>query len=184
MNPFVPKGLDSAQKLWWKFFGVAGAMLLGPMIAGHEAEIGAVLKEFCEWTQAEPPHSGESLLNAWIQRDVLRMQLFAQMKEIPILVCPVAAIPAFRHGERSWTVNGKTVNYLDAWSYSAWFNLLGMPAAVVPVGPSPDGLPIGIQIVGLPWEEELVLSVAAAVERECGGWREPPERGLRAQASR
>jgi len=183
VNGFRPEGLDLAQKLWWKFFGVAGSMLLQPMIAGHESEISAILKEFCEWTKAETPHTGESLLNAWIQRDVLRMQMFAQMKEIPILLCPVAAIPAFRHGERSWSVNGTTVNYLDAWSYSAWFNLLGMPAAVVPVGPSPDGLPIAVQIVGLPWEEELVLSVAAAIELECGGWREPPELGLTARAS-
>jgi Asp-tRNA(Asn)/Glu-tRNA(Gln) amidotransferase A subunit family amidase len=182
VTEFRPKGLDVAQKLWWKFFGVAGSMLLGPMIAGREDEIGGVLKQFCEWTKGEPPHTGESLLNSWIQRDVLRMQFLAQMKEIPILLCPVAAIPAFRHGERSWKVNGATVNYLDAWSYSAWFNLLGMPSAVVPVGPSPDGLPIGVQIVGLPWEEETVLAVAAAVEQECGGWRKPPELSVSAHA--
>jgi len=40
------------------------------------------------------------------------------------------------------------VQYLDAWSYTEWFNLLGTPAAVVPVGKSPEGLPIGVQIVG------------------------------------
>jgi amidase len=44
---------------------------------------------------------------------------------------------------------------------------------VVPVGQSPEGLPIGVQIVGRPWEEELVLAVAAVVERECGGFRRP-----------
>jgi len=45
---------------------------------------------------------------------------------------------------------------------------------VVPVGQSPEGLPIGVQIVGRPWEEELVLAVMAEVERECGGFRRPP----------
>jgi Asp-tRNA(Asn)/Glu-tRNA(Gln) amidotransferase A subunit family amidase len=35
-------------------------------------------------------------------------------------------------------------------------------------------LPIGVQISGLPWEEEKVLAVAAALEAECGGWRQPP----------
>ena len=53
-------------------------------------------------------------------------------------------------------------------------NLIGNPGAVVPVSQSPEGLPIGVQIVGRPWEEELVLAVAAEVERECGAWRRPP----------
>jgi Asp-tRNA(Asn)/Glu-tRNA(Gln) amidotransferase A subunit family amidase len=169
-----PDGLEQAQELWWKFFGIAGAMLLGPMISGSNCELSPILQEFSGWTSAEPPHTAESLLNTWIQRDVLRLQFFARMKEVPVLLCPVASIPAFRHGERSWTVEGKQVSYLDAWSYCEWFNLLGMPAATVPIAPSPEGLPIGVQIVASPWQEEIVLAVAAAVERECGGWREPP----------
>jgi Asp-tRNA(Asn)/Glu-tRNA(Gln) amidotransferase A subunit family amidase len=171
---FRPDGLDLARELWWKFFGIAGAMLLGPMMAGHEPELSPMLREFAGWTAASPPHTAPSLLDAWIQRDTLRTQVLSQMKETPILLCPVAAVPAFRHGERSWEIVGKTVKYLDAWSYCQWFNLLGMPAAVVPVGPSPEGLPIGVQIVGLPWQEELVLEVAKLIEKGCGGWREPP----------
>ncbi len=174
VDSFLPQGLETARELWWNFFGRAGAMLLRPMTAGREAELSPILREFMNWTAAEPPHTAESLLNTWIQRDVLRMQIFAQMKEVPIVICPVAAIPAFRHGERRWTIEGSTVEYLDAWSYCEWFNLLGMPAAVVPVAPSKEGLPIGVQIVGLPWQEELVLAVAAIIEQECGGWREPP----------
>ena len=174
VTPFRPDGLETARQLWWKIFGVTGAMLLGPMMAGREHEISPILKEFSEWAAAEPPHTAESLLNTWIQRDVVRMQVFTQMKECPILLCPVGAIPAFRHGERSWKIDGATVQYLDAWSYCEWFNLLGMPAAVVPIAPSPEGLPIGVQIAGLPWQEELVLAVSAAVEQECGGCREPP----------
>ena len=104
----------------------------------------------------------------WIERDVMRMQVFAQMQDYPVLLCPVASIPAFRHGERSWQVEGKTVKYLDAWSYTEWFNLLGMPAVSVPVGKSPEGLPIGVQIAACPWQEELVISVAAALEQEVG----------------
>jgi Asp-tRNA(Asn)/Glu-tRNA(Gln) amidotransferase A subunit family amidase len=96
------------------------------------------------------------------------------MQRYPILLCPAAAIPAFRHGERSWQIDGKTVHYLDAWSYTEFFNLLGNPAAVVPVGRSPEGLPIGVQIVGRPWEEEQVLSVAAMLEKECGPSQRPP----------
>jgi amidase len=96
------------------------------------------------------------------------------MEHHPILLCPAAAIPAFRHGERSWLIEGKTVDYLDAWSYTEFFNLLGNPAAVVPVGSSSQGFPIGVQIVGRPWEEEQVLSVASALEKQCGAWKIPP----------
>src|SRR5439155_1186050 len=173
VEPFRPDGLELARQLWWKFFGIAGGMLLGPMTRGHEAELSPILKEFSSWVEAEPSHTGESLLDAWIQRDAIRMQIFAQMRDYPVLLCPVAAIPAFKHGERRWQIDGKTVEYLDAWSYTEWFNLLGTPAAVVPVGQSPEGLPIGVQISARPWEEELVLSVAAELETQCGVWRAP-----------
>ncbi len=170
IEPFRPEGLEKARQLWWKFFGVAGGMMLAPMISGsmtsgHEAELSPILKEFNGWVAAETPLTAQSLLDTWIERDLLRMQIFAQMEKFPVLLCPVASIPAFRHGERSWQVEGKTVQYLDAWSYCEWFNLLGTPAATVPVSQSPEGLPIGVQIVARPWEEELVLSVAEELER-------------------
>jgi Asp-tRNA(Asn)/Glu-tRNA(Gln) amidotransferase A subunit family amidase len=85
----------------------------------------------------------------------------------------VCSIPAFRHGERRWLVEGRELNYLDAMRYTQWFNLLAAPAAVVPVGRSDEGLPIGVQIAGRPYEDELVLAVAAALEREFG-YRPPP----------
>jgi Asp-tRNA(Asn)/Glu-tRNA(Gln) amidotransferase A subunit family amidase len=174
VEPFRPKGLEHARQLWWQFFGIAGGMLLGPMTKGREEDLSAILKEFSGWVAAESSHTAQTLLDAWIQRDVVRMQVFEQMRDYPILLCPAAAIPAFRHGERSWKIDGKAVSYLDAWSYTEWFNLLGTPAAVVPVGQSAEGLPIGVQISARPWQEELVLEVAAAVEQACGNWRKPP----------
>jgi Asp-tRNA(Asn)/Glu-tRNA(Gln) amidotransferase A subunit family amidase len=174
LEPFRPHGLDEARQLWWKFFGVAGGMILGPMLKGNEAQLSSILCEFTSWSAAEPPHTGDSLLATWLGRDDLRERILLQMRDYPVLLCPTAAIPAFRHGEREWQVDGKTVKYLDAWSYCEWFNLLGFPAVVVPVGRSPEGLPIGVQIVGRPWEEELILALAAALEAERGPWQGPP----------
>ena len=172
--PFRPEGLDEARQLWWQLFGIAGGMVLGPFMKGHEADLSPMLTQYLKHVAREAPHTGPTLLNTWMQRDELRGKILAQMQRFPILLCPAAAIPAFRHGERRWEVDGKTVKYLDAWSYTEWFNLLGNPGAVVPVGQSGEGLPIGVQIVGRPWEEELVLAIAAEVERECGGFRKPP----------
>jgi Asp-tRNA(Asn)/Glu-tRNA(Gln) amidotransferase A subunit family amidase len=173
VEPFRPEGLEQARRLWWQFFGIAGGMLLRPMTKGREAELSPILKQFSSWVAAEPSHTGETLLDTWIMRDVVRMQMFSQMREYPILLCPVASIPAFRHGERSWRIDGQTVQYLDAWSYTEWFNLLGSPAVAVPFGRSNEGLPIGVQIVARPWEEELVLGVAADLEAQRGPGQAP-----------
>ncbi len=174
VEPFRPEGLEEARLLWKKFFVSAGGMLIRPMFRGREHDLSPVLKQFLEWSAEEPPLTGETLLEAWIRRDTLRAKFLVQMRKYPILLCPAAAIPAFRHGERCWTIEGKTVNYLDAWSYTEWFNLLGNPAAVVPVSRSGAGLPIGVQIVGRAWKEEEVLAVAAALESQGGAWAAPP----------
>ena len=173
VEPFRPEGLEESRQLWWKFFGIAGGMMLGPMLRGHEQDLSNILREFYMWTAAEPAHTGDSLLNAWLGRDELREKILLQMRKHPVLICPTAAIPAFGHGEREWQVQGRTVKYLDAWSYCEWFNLLGFPAAVVPMAASAEGLPIGVQVVGRPWEEELVLAVAAKLEAERGPWPGP-----------
>ena len=171
---FRPHGLEQARQLWWKYFGIAGGMLLRPLASGRETELSPILKEFLGWVDSEPSHTAGTLLDAWIQRDRVRMTIFNQMREYPIFLCPVAAIPAFRHGERSWQVEASTVKYLDAWSYTEWFNLLGTPAVAVPVSRSGEGLPIGVQLTARPWEEESLLSVAQELESQLGGWKAPP----------
>jgi Asp-tRNA(Asn)/Glu-tRNA(Gln) amidotransferase A subunit family amidase len=174
VQSFLPNCLERARQLWWKFFGVTGGMLLAPLTRGREKELSPILREFSSWVSAEPAHTSESLLDMWMQRDVVRREVLDQMNTFPVWLCPVAAIPAFRHGERSWEVEGRCVKYLDAWSYCEWFNLLGFPAAVVPVGKSPEGLPIGVQIVGRPWQEETVLAIAREIEIACGPGPAPP----------
>jgi Asp-tRNA(Asn)/Glu-tRNA(Gln) amidotransferase A subunit family amidase len=174
VEPYRPDGLEEARVLWKKFFVKMGGMLIDPMFDGREQGQNPILKEFLQWSAAEPSLSGPDVLDAWIRRDIMRANFLTQMQRYPILLCPAAAIPAFRHGERTWMIDGKIVHYLDAWSYTEWFNLLGNPAAVVPVSFSAEGLPIGVQIIGRPWEEEKVLAVAAALEHECKAWRIPP----------
>lgn len=173
VEPFCPQDLEAARELWKLFFVKIAGMLIPPMFLGREQDQSPILRQFLEWSAAEPELTGKSLLAAWMRRDALRTDFLAQMRKYPILLCPAAAVPAFRHGERRWNIDGTTVEYLDAWSYTEWFNLLGNPAAVVPVGQSSEGLPIGLQIVGRPWEEEQVLSVAAVLEAGIGHAKTP-----------
>jgi Asp-tRNA(Asn)/Glu-tRNA(Gln) amidotransferase A subunit family amidase len=169
-----PENLNRMWKLWWNLFGRAGQMAFSPMQDGREEELSPTYRDFRARVAAEPPLSATELLNTLFERDVLRLRFLAKMEEFPILLCPVCAIPAFRHGEREWTIGGRKLEYLKAMGYSQWFNLLGNPGASVPVGQSAEGLPIGVQVVGRPWEEEAVLAVAAQIEKSCGGFRRPP----------
>ena len=59
-------------------------------------------------------------------------------------------------------------------TYSEVHNLTGWPAAVVRGGTSPEGLPIGVQLIGQPWREDVVLAAASVVEDALGGWQRPP----------
>jgi amidase len=172
VEPFRPTCLDRARELWDIFFCEVALLVLGDPLKGAEREL-PILKAYLE-RGARPPLSALDLTLAWMDRDTVRADLVRQMETHRVLICPVASVPAFRHGERRWTIDGREVRYLDAMSYTQWFNVLGNPAAVVPVGRSPEGLPIGVQVVGRPFEEELVLSVAAAIERGCGGYGPPP----------
>ena len=174
VEPFRPEGLEEAREIWRKFFVKVGGLIVGPMFEEHETDLSPTLAQFLDMSRREPDLTRDDLLGSWFARDALRAKFTAQMSKYPVLLCPPAAIPAFRHAERSWIVEGNTVEYLDAWSYTEWFNLLGNPAAVVPVSHSAEGMPIGVQIVGKPWQEEQVLSVALIVERDCSAWRVPP----------
>ena len=169
-----PENLDRVWKLWFNLFGRAGQMAFSPMQEGRDADLSPTYRDFRARVAAEPPLSATELLNTLLERDVLRLRFLAKMEEFPILLCPVCAIPAFRHGEREWTVGGRKLEYLRAMGYSQWFNLLGNPGMSVPVGRSPEGLPIGVQVVGRPWEEEAVLTVVAEIEKSVGGFRRPP----------
>ena len=71
-----------------------------------------------------------------------------------------------RHGKQSWQIEGKTVKYWMPGVYCEWFNLLGTPATMVPMAYSAEGLPVGVQIIARPWQEELVLSIAELLEAE------------------
>jgi amidase len=143
-------------------------MFYEPEVRGGSAKLSPIFQEFLAIADKSAQLTATELLNAWAQMDLLRAKTLEEMREFPVLLCPVASVPAWRHGEREWTIDGETVEYLDAVRYTQWFNTLGAPAAVVPVGRSPEGMPIGVQIAGRPFEDEVVLGVAGIVDRAYG----------------
>ena len=168
VEPFRPRTLEPLRKIWWKFFVQCGAMFYEPEIRNKHAKLSPIFNEFLGIAEAAGPLSAGELLNAWAELDLLRVKTLAEMRDYPVLLCPVASIPAFRPNERTWTIDGKSVEYLDAMRFTQWFNTLACPAAVIPLGASPEGLPIGVQIVAPPFEDEIVLGVAAVVDAAFG----------------
>jgi amidase len=148
-------------------------MFYAPDIRGREHQLSPIFTEFLGFSAALPPLTATQLLDAWAELDLLRSTTLAELSAYPVLLCPVASIPAFRHGERHWIVENRPLDYLDSVRHTQWFNALGAPAAVVPVGQSPEGLPIGVQVVARPFRDELALGIASIVDKAFG-YKPPP----------
>ena len=164
------KGLAHAPHVWWLQFGICLRTLIeGSTPDGYRMH--PLSYEAMAAEEEESETSYRDLLMGWVLQDQMRYKLLQQMREHRLLLSPVAAIPAFRHGERSWSVEGQTVSYPGAFVYSQVFNLLGVPAATAPVGQAPEGFPIGVQVVGRPHEDEIVTAVVKELEAGLGGDR-------------
>ena len=173
VESFRPKSLEKLRVLWWKLFVQCGAMFYEPTIRGRREELSPIFRDFMTMAEGLTPLSSVDVLNAWAELDSLRSEALAELQAHPILLCPVASIPAFKHGERSWMVEGRRLDYLDETRFTQWFNVLANPAVVLPVGRSAEGLPIGVQIVTMPNRDEQALVIAEILERSFG-YQPPP----------
>ena len=120
----------------------------------------------------------------WVMAESARGQLRAQWRELfknfDAVICPVMPTPAFPHDhspeqeKRRINIDGKEYVYSDQMAWPGIANLPGLPATAIPTGLSPEGLPLGVQIVG-PWlEDRTPLRLAELIEREFGGFVPPP----------
>ncbi|MBN1921029.1 MAG: amidase [Anaerolineae bacterium] len=100
----------------------------------------------------------ETLFSDW---DAFRTAMLVFMADYDAIVCPVDAHPAPKHGDSDPL----------RFNYTLPYSLTGWPVVVVRVGSSPEGLPIGIQIIAHPWREDVALAVAMRLECDLGGWQ-------------
>ncbi|MDS0136156.1 MULTISPECIES: amidase [unclassified Amycolatopsis] len=103
-------------------------------------------------------------------------QLFA---EFDAVVCPITPTPAFPHDheatplERRLDIDGTEYPYFDQLVWAGLATMPGLPATAVPAGRSPEGLPVGVQLIGPMFEDRTPLRLAELLERKIGGFRAP-----------
>jgi len=168
------EGLSQALELWQFFFVRAIGCLLREATAGEESRLSPMLREYLDVSAQAPPITLDEFMGACVERDACRAYILRQMENSPILLSPVSAAPAFLHGQGTWCAERGFAPYQETMRHSQWVNLAGLPAAVIPVGSSPESLPIGVQVIGRAYDDELVLAVAECIERACGGSRPAP----------
>jgi Asp-tRNA(Asn)/Glu-tRNA(Gln) amidotransferase A subunit family amidase len=159
-----PPGIERGHEFWLKLFSRASVVQLRNVYAGHE-DLGG---DFVRWrlTTADerPTPTLDEYIGFWLERDRLRATLVDWMKDVPLVVAPVGATPAYPHDTLKVMVGDNTMSTFRAFSYCQTFNVFDLPVVVVQAGRSSTGLPIGVQIIGSPFAEKTVLSAATIVE--------------------
>jgi amidase len=155
-----PRGMERAPNLWAFLFSQWPASATRKFVECHESEAHWTLLESLSTKEV----SGEEVLTTLAARDRMRAALLRQMEEFPVLLMPVSSILAFRHRERQWNIEGKDVGQFQAMMPAVVANVLGLPAVTIPIAQSGDGLPIGVQLMGRPYEDEALLDLAVRLE--------------------
>lgn len=173
LQPFRLNNLERVLELWWFFFGTVIAELYQGEIRGREDLLSPVFCDYlaAAWPPGSQPMSMLQFVGTCTARDRERQRILEAMRDVPILLSPVSAAPAFRHGEGTYRPGA---GYRETMRHSQWLNLVGFPGVSVPMSASSDGLPISVQIIGRPYEDELVLAVAEQLEAARGPWQPPP----------
>lgn len=154
-------GFDNPEELLQRFFYVnIGAMLQD--YPGYESKIDPQLLDILgEVKDLSAPEYARSILRRGAYFD--KVQRFFAAYDL--LLCPTVAVPPFQVGsEGPRQIAGQPVSRRAWFALTPPFNLTGQPAATVPCGFTPDGLPIGLQIVGRRFDEVTVLRASAAFE--------------------
>ena len=103
-------------------------------------------------------------------------QFFA---EFDVVLCPITPTPAFPHDHnpnpmaRRIDIDGVQHPYFDQLVWAGLATMPGLPATAIPTGRSPEGLPVGVQLIGPMFEDRTPLRLAELLEQQLGGFQAP-----------
>ena len=162
-----PAELVDSMEIFGKLLGASGGRQYWDALeaAGtREEDISPMIRNFLSGLM------GSELSTADFQRAILewdlhRSAVWSFFERYDAVICPVNSHPAPLHGTGHENIDGL--------SYTAAYNLTGLPGVVVRGGETDDGLPVGVQIVSRAWREDIGLAVAQVIEDALGGWQPP-----------
>ncbi|MGE3537219.1 MAG: amidase [Candidatus Tectimicrobiota bacterium] len=135
------------------------------------------IKDTVIWnTEAGQHITGPQLGQIEVKRTALYQRLWEFMEQYEFMICPVSQVPPFDVKQRYIPeINGVQMpTYID-WMQSCYFiTVTGLPAISVPCGFTPEGLPVGVQIVGRHQDEFGVLQLAYAFQEATQFWKHRP----------
>jgi amidase len=125
----------------------------------------------CDWIMADRVREGH------------RQRWRALFREWDVVVCPITPTPAFPHDHsppetRHISIDGQDFHYDDQLVWAGMATLPGLPATAMPIGLSPAGLPIGVQVIGPFLEDRTTIAFAQCSEQAMGGFVAPPMAGV------
>ena len=148
LPPLLHGALGRAHELWRFFFWRVNWLAVKRLVHGKEASLHPLALEWFREARVQPEPTAHELLVNLAARDRLRAHFLEAMEPFPLLLCAPATVDAFPHGDR-------TRFSLDCVRPLSFANVLGLPALVTNTG---------VQLVGRPFEEELLLAAGRHLE--------------------
>jgi amidase len=163
-----PKEIEQGYEIFIGLLGADGGVGLQRLLQLiGSTELSPFMQQYLRLVHLQSL-STTDFLGLMFQWDMWRSVMLTFMDTYDAILCPASAYPAPPHRVAT------RIGSCPAFSYTSTYNLAGWPGAVVRGGTSPEGLPIGVQIVARPWREEVALAVAQHIETALGGWQRPP----------
>ncbi|WP_278265381.1 amidase family protein [Nocardia sp. AG03] len=118
-------------------------------------------------------------LEVYNRREIHRHSWRQLFGEFGAVVCPITPTPAFPHDHdpdllgRRLDIDGVDYPFFDQIIWAGLATMPGLPATAVPTGRSPEGLPVGVQLIGPMFEDRTPLRLAELLEQHLGGFESP-----------
>lgn len=161
-----PKGIEFSDKIYNRIFSADGGRFARDII--EECKTNEIHPSLYWIKENNNNCMSVSEYYEWVKKwDGLKEDSCDFMGRYDVVISPVNAHPALLHTEISSKEKRKS------FTYTKTYNLTGQPVVVVPIGTSEEGLPIGIQLIGAMWREDIILALAQELEKGLAGFKKP-----------